>query len=208
MILPNSTVVVPSPAGHKVKKCSVKCDECTDISIISLQLASSKESHRCRACSNKTRRNLHRVGVPPVNKQIRCVVECQHCNKERYKTRRQLEKTRFTFCDSKCQIRWQRANTNFARGVEAGSYKHGERVDGKIPNYGADFTKELRRRIKIRDGFNCQECKKNFSGKLGKHLDVHHVDENKDNNVDANLICLCKSCHTKLHWVQLNKKRI
>lgn len=207
MILPDSIVIVLSPAGHKVKKCSVECDGCKRVTVISLQLALSKTTHRCIACSNRTKLNKHRIGVAPVNKQIRCIVNCLHCGKEKSKTRRGLEIAPLTFCNTSCQVRWQNSSTDFNKGTNNPSYRHGERVDGRVPNYGDGFTKELRRRVKIRDGFNCQECHVNFSGKLSKHLDVHHVDEDKTNNADSNLVSLCKPCHTRLHWVQLNKKR-
>lgn len=46
----------------------------------------------------------------------------------------------------------------------------------------------------------CQRCGKNFSGKKSGKLDVHHIDCNKYNNEEGNLISLCKSCHAKTHW--------
>lgn len=30
-------------------------------------------------------------------------------------------------------------------------------------------------------------------------LQIHHKDQNSTNNDIENLVCLCKSCHTKLH---------
>lgn len=39
----------------------------------------------------------------------------------------------------------------------------------------------------------CEKC-----GKTGK-LDIHHIDENPNNNNLENLMCLCRSCHMKIH---------
>ena len=39
----------------------------------------------------------------------------------------------------------------------------------------------------------CEKC-----GKTGK-LDIHHIDENPNNNNLENLMCLCRSCHMKAH---------
>jgi hypothetical protein len=39
----------------------------------------------------------------------------------------------------------------------------------------------------------CEKC-----GKDGR-LDIHHIDENPNNNNLDNLMCLCRSCHTKIH---------
>jgi len=33
----------------------------------------------------------------------------------------------------------------------------------------------------------------------GRKLQVHHIDEDKDNNGRANLIALCVPCHRKAH---------
>lgn len=48
--------------------------------------------------------------------------------------------------------------------------------------------------IKKRDNYQCQCC-----GHIGKQdsgdLDVHHIDSNRKNNNDFNLITLCKKCH-------------
>lgn len=32
-----------------------------------------------------------------------------------------------------------------------------------------------------------------------KKLDIHHIDENPNNNNLDNLMCLCRSCHMKIH---------
>lgn len=32
-----------------------------------------------------------------------------------------------------------------------------------------------------------------------KNVIVHHIDENRENNDEANKLYLCRSCHTKLH---------
>jgi len=77
-----------------------------------------------------------------------------------------------------------------------------ERVREKHPNwkggksfglYGFDFTKELKTLIRKRDKFTCQICGKNG-------YDVHHIDYNKKNCNQDNLITLCRSCHTKTNW--------
>ena len=69
--------------------------------------------------------------------------------------------------------------------------KHPNWKDGKsFELYGLSWTKELKTFIRKRDKFICQICNKNgFS--------VHHIDYNKKNNDENNLITLCKSCHMK-----------
>jgi predicted nucleic acid-binding Zn ribbon protein len=52
--------------------------------------------------------------------------------------------------------------------------------------------RSLRKHIIQRDNI-CQRCGSNHN------LQVHHMDKNPKNNNDANLILLCKLCHSKTH---------
>jgi hypothetical protein len=61
--------------------------------------------------------------------------------------------------------------------------------------YGSKFNKGLKEQIKKRDKYKCQLCYK-AQEKLKYLLEVHHIDYNKKNNEQINLISLCKSCHT------------
>lgn len=44
--------------------------------------------------------------------------------------------------------------------------------------------------------------KKEHCGRCGSQqsLDLHHLDGNRTNNWLENLLTLCDSCHTRLHW--------
>ena len=61
--------------------------------------------------------------------------------------------------------------------------------------YGIIFNKELKDKIRERDGFRCQECFRHQDELYYKDgrkykLDIHHVDYNKTNNNENNLISL------------------
>ena len=62
--------------------------------------------------------------------------------------------------------------------------------------YGILFTKQLKEKIRVRDNFICQLCGVPEL-ELNKRLDIHHIDHNKENCNEDNLICLCRSCHAK-----------
>lgn len=68
---------------------------------------------------------------------------------------------------------------------------------GGISNgeYGMEFTKELKEHVKKQYNYICQVC-------LGTpiKLDVHHIDYDKKNNQEINLVPLCKSCHAKTNF--------
>lgn len=59
-------------------------------------------------------------------------------------------------------------------------------------------TKQLKERLVMRVGGECQICTTNYS-KLTYLLDVHHIDKDPSNNTDDNLALLCCVCHRKLH---------
>lgn len=63
--------------------------------------------------------------------------------------------------------------------------------------YGVEFNKELKEQIRKRDNFTCQRCKKLQNKRLQP---IHHIDYNKKNNNQENLITLCRSCHMKTNF--------
>ena len=71
--------------------------------------------------------------------------------------------------------------------------------------YGLKFNNELREKIRVRDKSRCQECFRHqdelhtSTGKKYK-LIVHHIDYNKQNNDESNLISLCMNCHFQTNF--------
>ena len=60
------------------------------------------------------------------------------------------------------------------------------------------FNKALKSKIFKRDNYTCQICKKH-----GGILNCHHIDYNKQNCEEGNLITLCVSCHMKTNFHRL-----
>ena len=65
--------------------------------------------------------------------------------------------------------------------------------------YGWEFNKMLKEKIRKRDRYRCQECFRH-QNELKYTLEVHHIDYNKRNNSEENLITLCKVCHAQVNW--------
>lgn len=57
--------------------------------------------------------------------------------------------------------------------------------------YSSDWNSELKEKIKERDGYKCVLCS------LKKDLVIHHIDYDKLNSSEDNLVTLCSSCHGK-----------
>ncbi len=64
--------------------------------------------------------------------------------------------------------------------------------------YTPDFNAIKKTTIRQRDRFCCQLCKAKES--LDRKLSIHHIDYNKKNNLNDNLISLCISCHAKTNF--------
>ena len=76
-----------------------------------------------------------------------------------------------------------------------------------LQKYNSKFH-SIKKEIKKRDDYFCAVCMKQC-----KVLDCHHIDYNKENNNQKNLISLCKVCHTKTnfdrtYWREIFNERI
>jgi hypothetical protein len=63
----------------------------------------------------------------------------------------------------------------------------------KLP-YAFSFDKKLKNKIKKRDNYTCQNCFKI------EDLTIHHIDYDKMNSSEYNLITLCQSCNSKANF--------
>ena len=66
----------------------------------------------------------------------------------------------------------------------------------KLLIYGKDFTEELKEKIREQSGRLCKDCGK-IEKQNRRRLDVHHINGNKHDNREENLIPLCTVCHYK-----------
>ncbi len=64
--------------------------------------------------------------------------------------------------------------------------------------YGSDFNTALSEKIRSRDNYRCQLCAVSEIECIEK-LSIHHIDYNKENNAESNLISLCRSCNAKVN---------
>ena len=76
------------------------------------------------------------------------------------------------------------------------------------------FNDELKEKIRNRDEYTCQKCniaEEEHLTVYGKVLGIHHIDYNKQNCQDENLITLCNECNLRVnvnqnHWKEYFKK--
>lgn len=102
--------------------------------------------------------------------------------------RKRLASYNSTYCD-KCKYLGKR-NPN---------YIHGK---GNDP-YPLEFSSRLKLKIRKRDKFTCQKCnltEEKYFKKYNRKLTIHHVDYDKQNCKENNLITLCCQCNNKVNF--------
>jgi len=77
-------------------------------------------------------------------------------------------------------------------------------IDGRsyIP-YPKEFSKALRKKILKRDKYKCKKCgmiNKKHLKKYKRNLHIHHIDYDKTNCKENNLITLCFDCNIRVNF--------
>lgn len=117
------------------------------------------------------------------------LVKCHACKDEVYKSLKALKgsKSGTFFCTKSCQTKWR---NNEYKGEKHSNWKGGTHAYRRIMMQGG--TKPL-----------CRLCK---TGDI-RILAVHHIDENRSNNVIENLAWLCHNCHLLVHHYPGERKK-
>jgi len=95
-------------------------------------------------------------------------------------------------------------NGMYGKGYKLIGDKNGGWYGGISENpYGPEFNRTLKNKIRKRDNFKCAICKEDG-------YDVHHIDYDKENNLEENLITLCHKDHMKTNinresWMEFFK---
>lgn len=99
---------------------------------------------------------------------------------------------KISYGSKRCFICWHK----FSRGKNNPNYIHGLGSS----KYTNEFKHKLRLEIRKRDNYTCQNCNMTEEEHLsivGKTLPVHHIDYNRKNNEEFNLITLCNWCNLR-----------
>jgi len=120
-----------------------------------------------------------------------------------------------------------KANRGRKDTLEAREKKSIARQGKKNPNwqggksfepYSEKWNKELKEKVKKRDGYVCQLCGKTekeqiILDSLKRGLNIHHIDYDKKNCVLKNLITLCRKCNSTVNfsrkdWIKYFRKKM
>ena len=143
----------------------------------------TRPHHVCPYCQEEDKNNKYN--------QNRTTVKCAYCNKEFIKKNSSLKnsKSGLFFCCREHKDLAQKINAGeFFKSIRPTHYKNG------IGTYRENAFFEYHHQ--------CAVCSWKEDEDV---LEVHHIDENRENNNISNLIILCPICHKKLttHKYQL-----
>ena len=82
------------------------------------------------------------------------------------------------------------------QGINHPNYKDGK---GREP-YSLDFTSKLKAQIRKRDNYTCKNCGMSEEEHIEIYkcnLEIHHIDHNRINCKEDNLLTLCKKCNIR-----------
>lgn len=89
------------------------------------------------------------------------------------------------------------ANPNYGNSKLKGDNNPNWRGGISFIPYSTAWTRRLKKTIRERDDHTCRLCGLKQEKPA---LDVHHIDYDKENCSDSNLISLCKQCHIKTNF--------
>lgn len=112
-------------------------------------------------------------------------VPCDYCGKAIELSVCFFNTGQSNYCGKNCQ---NKAHSERMTGSGNVNWRNGI---GKLP-YGFEFTQKVKNKVKERDNQTCKNC-----GNENCVLAVHHIDYDKLNNNENNLIALCEICHGK-----------
>lgn len=150
-------------------------------------------SHVFKTCSDKCLAVLKRQNWSGKNnpywKGGLETIACLHCKQEFEAP----PSTNRKFCSLSCRDEyWQEHPSeapNWQGGISQDSYPH-------------EFNRDYKDQIRRRDNFTCQFCglsQEEQKRKYNRNFSTHHIDYDKNNLAQKNLISLCDSCHSKTH---------
>lgn len=157
-----------------------------------------KPGNTGRFCSIKCRSEVLKGENHPGYIADRIIVACEVCGKVRHLPPSHAKGDRF--CSRKCQGKAKRGENS---GQRNGRYVHGK-ADSPYP---MGFTNRLKKEIRDRHAGKCALCGTDKTANGSRGMDVHHIDYNKENLNQWNLIPLCRVCHGKMHGAPSQRAR-
>lgn len=176
-----------------------------------LNCGKSMKSGRSKLCRNCYYESLKGKGNPMFGKRYAKIYYCIDCNKK-------VSGKQYKRCHS-CAMKYL-LKTNL-KLIKYKNNRYGQNnpnwQNGKsFEPYSSEFNEILKEKIRQRDNYTCQNCEFTNEEHLiiyNESLSIHHIDYNKKNCNENNLITLCKQCNVRANynrncWINLYKEKM
>lgn len=149
------------------------------------------------------------------NKRVRVDLICAWCGKEFQKRKSNAKKVKIHFCCKACDVQWRSENLRGERSSQFGKTQSAEHIERRIQrgknhyrwNGGVKIQNGYRF-IKQKDGSYKQEHRIIAEKALGRLLNqdehVHHINGDRIDNRNENLLICDIAYHSWLHRTQEN----
>jgi hypothetical protein len=168
--------------GNRIRDKKYFCKECNEEVNFNSTLYGSG---LCKSCSFK------KIYSIPEN----CSFFGKHHSKETKEKIGMVHKGKQLSIETKEKI----SKTRIERGVAKLELNPNWLEGVSFAPYSTKWNSELKESIRDRDNHECQICHKKEKD-LNIKLCIHHIDYDKQNCEDTNLISLCKICHTTTNF--------
>lgn len=206
--------------GYKGGKVEIKCSMCgKPLMFHPCRIKKQKYFVCSKECWGEIlRRTVAKKGENHPGWVEKVETYCDYCGEPISILPSQYNKSKYHFCKykgigkmmNKCFREFIKINPKL--GEDNPNYHNGKSSEP----YSMEFNNVLRRNIRRRDNFTCQKCgmtqEENII-KFRESLSIHHIDYDKYNLNENNLISLCKYCHSKTvykrqYWINYFKDMV
>lgn len=154
----------------------------------------TNQATRCGFCANKG------VNNPRYKKSLHVDVFCIDCGKKLADKAYYWGYIRCRSCSKKNT--WVNNPREGLKGEKNSNWRGGTTFEP----YPIGWNKTFKEQIRYRDSYKCQNCSMSEVEHC-KPLHVHHIDYDKKNISENNLITLCNRCHSKTnhnrdYWIK------
>jgi len=214
-ILKNSLAHIGKPSGAKGIKRTPEQIRKNSLAHIGLQVGENNPFYKHHHTDEwKQQERERKLGSKPWNKNIPQSNKAKQKNREKHLGKKAWNENIPQSPEAKEKNRlahlgkqpWLYKKHEKESIIKMGDSKIGDKnpmwLDGKsFEPYSPEFNERLKERIRDRDNHTCQFCMELETKDIS--FPVHHIDYNKMNCDQMNLITLCTSCHSK---TQKNRK--
>jgi len=181
-------IIIEKKKGKHGYYCIIKCNICGKLKKFNYYNIKKGGGLFCsNNCRNKAQIGKigNRKGKKHRKESIEKIKQARSKQKSPFKGKKHTKKSKKLISTNHADFKLEK-HPNWRNGISFEPYK-------------PEFNETLKEKIRNRDNYTCQnlDCE---NKQTKTKFPIHHIDYNKNNNNETNLITLCFSCHSKSNY--------